>query len=97
MGNKFLGIVDPNAILRGEITANPGDTFVAESLDKGGCVACVFEPGCREGVGGWGNFRLLHAGLRSKCLEVAEAFHVGQTGDIVTENIRIQRAPGPKL
>lgn len=97
MGNKFLGTIDPNTILRGDVEANPGDTFVAESIDHKRCAACVYEPGCRESVGGWGNFRLLHVGLRSKCLDIAENFHTAQAREIATEDGHTQKSHKPRF
>jgi hypothetical protein len=72
--SRFLGERDINAIVRGEVPINPGDTFTAESIDRKGVSAYAYEPGCRQGRGEWNNFRLLYNGLRTKAIAAAISF-----------------------
>lgn len=71
---KYLGVIDPNDIVRGKIKAEPGDTFTSESIDNMGVIACQYVPGFKKEVGparGWNNFKVLFKGLRTTCIDVA--------------------------
>jgi len=75
---QYLGQVDPNKIVHGQVPVSTGDTFIAESTDCCGVAAYSYEPGCRSGQGAWNNFRLLCTGTRTDCQTAAIAKAKGE-------------------
>lgn len=67
----YLGHQDPNAILRGDIPASPGDSFYFEGSDGFSRVAFRFNPLARDSKEpAYKNFAILHRGVRA--IEAAE-------------------------
>jgi hypothetical protein len=65
---RYKGLADPNAVMRGETTLQPGDTFIAESEDNHGFAAIILH---RNGA-----LSTLASGTREKC-EAAARDHSG--------------------
>jgi len=89
---RYLGRADLNAILRGDVSAAPGDTCVDETAGKTGFIAVVYLPNWRDTEpGGWNHFKTVATGTWATCEAAAQKCAEDPCAVDVTREARLAR------